>query len=164
MNEVESEIHGGTSVHKLNCFEEHSNKFARMPNSRVKQLLVFRLLDFVVMVLNAHSQALFVAADPTTKYPVLVYFGVYVHILFCRFHSCCMHVFNQEELGQQLALFARKGRAFCIYLFLSLVADLLGLLLTCLLAHRERFNMYEYISNLLPAGFSILNTLINACM
>ena len=72
--------------------------------------------------------------------------------------------FHQEELGQQLALFARKGRVVCISLFLSLVPDLLGLLITCLLAHRERYDMYEHISSLLPADFTILNTLMHACM
>ncbi len=63
-----------------------------------------------------------------------------------------------------MVLLALKGRVFCIYVLLSSVSDILGLLVTCLLAHRERCNMYEYTSNLLPAGFSILDTLINACM
>lgn len=164
MNEVVSETPlGGISVHKLNCIEVHSNKFARMPNSRVKRLLIFRLLGFFIMVLNAHSQALFVAADPTTKYPVLVYVSISC-IVGSTAVACMFVFFHQEELGQQLALFACKGRVFCIYLFLSLVPDLLGLLITYLLAHRERYNMYEYSSNLLPAGLSILNTLISACM
>ena len=136
MNEVESETQGGIFVHKLNCVEVHSNKFARTPKSRVKQFLVFRLLGFVVMVLNAHSQALFVAADPTTKYPVLVY--VSISCIVGSTAVACMFVFlNQKELGHELALLARKGRVFCIYLVLSLVADLLGLFITCLLAHRE---------------------------
>ncbi len=150
------------SVHKLNCVEEHSNMFARMPNSRVKQLLVFRLLAFVVMVLNAHSQALFVAADPATKYSVLVYVSISCIVGFTAF-ACMFVFFHQDELGQQMAL-GRKGRVFCIYVILSLVSDFLGLLMTCLLAHSEQYNMYEYISNILPAGLSILNTLTNACM
>ncbi len=99
MKEVESKIHGGIYVPKLNCVEVHSNKFARMPNSRVKQLLVFRLLGLVVMVLNAHSQALFVAADPTTKYHVLVYVSISC-IVGSTAAACTFVVFHQEQLGQ----------------------------------------------------------------
>ncbi len=76
------------SVHKLNCVEAHSNKFAGMPNSRGEQLLVCRLLAFVVMVLKAHFQTLFVAASCNK----ITCSGVFVNIMYCRLDSFCMHV------------------------------------------------------------------------
>ncbi len=105
------------SVHKLNCVEAHSNKFAGMPNSRGEQLLVCRLLAFVVMVLKAHFQTLFVAASCNK----ITCSGVFVNIMYLSI-SCivgstafaCMFVFfHQDELGQQMPLLARKGRVLC---------------------------------------------------
>ena len=95
------------------------------------------------------------------KNPVLVYVSISGIVGFTAF-ACMFVFFHQDELGHQL--FARKDRVYCVYVILSLVSDFLGRLITCLLAHRERYNMYEYICNILPAGLSILNTLINACM
>jgi hypothetical protein len=101
MNEVESEPHGGISFHKHAGALKQVCKGAKLDN--FKHLPVFMLLASR----NVHSRALFVATDPATKYPVLVY----VSTLYCEIHSFCMHVclFPQDELGQQMALFTRKS-------------------------------------------------------
>lgn len=132
-----------------------------LKSTRLRQLLTCRLLALFVMVLNAHSQALFVAADPAARYTVLVYASISC-ILGSIAVACLFVYLFREQLGQQLEPFANKGKVFYWYIFVSLVPDFLGLLLTCLLAHRLRYNKYAYTSNLLPAGLSILNTLINA--
>ena len=151
-----------TFVHRVSSEQLPASKLIHTGNVKVKQLLICRLLALFVMVLNAHSQALFVAADPTAMYTVLVYASVSCIpgsiALACLF----VHIF-QEQLGDQLTPFGYKGKVFYSFIFISLVPDFLGLLLTCLLAHRLQYNKYAYTSNLLPAGLSILNTLINAC-
>ena len=154
---------GNTSGDQSSSEELQADKLKQVINFKVKQLLVCRLLALFVMVLNAHSQALFVAADPAAKYTVLVYASISC-ILGSIALACLFVHFFQEQLGNQLTPFAHKGRVFYAFIFLSLVPDFLGLLLTCLLANRLRYNKYAYTSNLLPAGLSILNTLINACV
>ena len=149
------------TVHQLCPAKAQPDKELRLKSSRLRQLLICRLLALFVMVLNAHSQALFVAADPAAKYTVLVYASISC-ILGSIAIACLFVYLFQEQLGQQLEPFANKGKVLYCYVFISLVPDFLGLLLTCLLAQRLRYNKYAYTSNLLPAGLSILNTLINA--
>ena len=153
--------HSTDAVHQLCHVKAQPDKEFRLKSTRLRHLLIYRLLALFVMVLNAHSQALFVAADPAAKYTVLVYASI--SCILGPIAIACLFVYRfQEQLGQQLEPFADKGKVFYCYVFISLVPDFLGLLLTCLLAHRLQYNKYAYTSNLLPAGLSILNTLISA--
>ena len=129
-----------------------------MPTWSVKRMLLCRLLGFFVMVLKAHSQALFMAMNPSTNYQIVAYASISC-IVGSTAATCLFIYLFQEELAQQLGSHTRKGRIFCAYTALSLLP--LGLLLTCLLVHKLHYDKYAYVSKLLPPCFSMLNTLIN---
>lgn len=123
-----------------------------------KTILVSRCLSLFLMIMNAHSQVLFVALDPATSYPTLVIASLVFIFGFAFITVLTLLIFGrhltQQFNGQRRAL-------FYWFLLFSLLPDVAGLVLTVELSKLLQYDQYALISNLLPPVLSMLNTLVN---
>jgi hypothetical protein len=127
----------------------------------VNGILICRIASLFVMVLNAHSQVLFPALDPSTNTPWLVYASIACIIVF-PIVAAVFIVIYKNELNRQLGPYGTRGKYFYIFILLSFIPDVLGIIFTVFLGQIIEFDTFSYISNLLPPILSMCNTMINA--
>lgn len=149
-------------------------------NLSVRSVLSLRVVSLLLNILNAHSQAVFVAADPST--PDKALFDASIATMLLLAAADVLFVYRYADaLAMQLGPFGVRGSAFYVFLLLSVCTDLAGFALTLVLGVRLQYDRYQFVSvrercissikhfshaskrqNLLPSTLSVANTLVNA--